>query len=82
MSEGGGGIERGPQATGGGEVHRAGRSRVDFERLRGRNVYLLFSLAQQSVSGDERDSLKNVYAEYSRKEFDVVLVSYDTEKKK
>jgi len=55
---------------------------VDFERLRGRNVYLLFSLAQQSVSGDERDSLKNVYAEYSRKEFDVVLVSYDTEKKK
>ena len=55
---------------------------VDFEQLRGRNVYLLFFSSTAKRFSDELESLKDVYAEYSRKDFDIVLVCYDTEKEK
>ena len=55
---------------------------VDFEQLRGRVVYMIFYSSTAKRFSDELEPVKDVYAEFSRKDFDVVLVSYDTEKDK
>lgn len=53
---------------------------IDFEQLRGRVVYLIFYSADAKGFSDEVEAVKDVYAEYGRKDFEVILVSYDTEK--
>jgi peroxiredoxin len=52
---------------------------IDFAQLRGKVVYLVFWSLSSKGYTDELENLKDAYAEYGRKYFEVIAVNYDKE---